>query len=269
MKNQHKVIICSGDSYTEGAELGGDFFIPGYTEVLFDANNKEESEKIWSQLVKLVHDAKWNNKEKYKQYIKECNSRAWPAHLEKLTGIPTINIGGGGISNQEIAYRAVDEFFKIYQQDPSKEIIVFLMLTSPGRYGAPKKIHHPLEYPFNSHQPGYISGLKDREKSHVEYVYEHYTDDNFAWSSYSCITACKTLLRELGAKVYILDSGLWRWFLPKSVSDTTKWDAMTKSLDIKADFSSVYREHRQLAGRHFTKIRHEFLAHKLLTSIDF
>ena len=264
--SQNRIIICSGDSFTEGSELGGDLLIPGYTNILWQPNDPDRSHQQFTNLGTLVYKCRWGDTDKNTAYIKECMQRAWPAHLERATGIPTINVGAGEISNQEIVYRAIQEFFKIYEHDPKKEITVFLMLTSPGRLGAPKQIEFPFDYAYRSYMPGYISKLPSDEKQAVEYAYTQYTDDDLIWASYSAIKSCVTLLTELGANVHVLDSVLWRAFGHEK-KQNVKWKALTKSLNIQVDFSMIkynIEGSGLLAGRHYVEERHKILAQELL-----
>jgi hypothetical protein len=160
----------------------------------------------------------------------------------------------------------MQEFFKIRNESPDKEVIVFLMLTSPARLGLPKQIEFPFEYAFRSYMPGYISKLSGDEKQVVEYAYAQYTDDDFVWNSYSAIKSCVALLTELGATVHVLDSALWRIFA-KNTFQNEKWRVLTQSLNIRLDFSMIQYNMQGsglLPGRHYVEDRHKLLAQRLL-----
>ena len=262
-----KLIICSGDSYVAGDELAADLLIPEYTTNLFPLMGMPKDAAELRNKIQTAENKLSSNE--YNEYWKQCKSRAWPAYLNKISGIPVSNVGRRGISNQEISHRAVEEFYNQMAQgvDP-KSIVVLMMLTSPNRFGAPQ--HHPDyggEFEYQSFMIGYELVPKSI-KHYCERIINDFDDYDLLWFSYSHIVAAKHHIEFLGGSVYFLDSCLWWWYIEtyKHESKKTRHHSIYKSIELLHAMGPLAFNvpgGANLPGGHYNEIVHEYFAKEL------
>jgi hypothetical protein len=271
MSKKNKLIICSGDSFTFGDELGVEYLVPGYTANLYPAlatltpERKElqkkldaEVEKIWKNIPLL-----------YPKYEKECNSRAWPSHLEKITDYKIVNCSRGGISNDEIVHRSMIDFQnqKLYF-DP-KNITIIMMLTNIHRVGYPVYGHKYGKYNFQSFMSSTsISGIQPSFMRHLfDFYFTRLKDYDHFWNSARQIIAAKHYFESYGSRVIFVDSCLWQQTIEKIVSNNKEEINQISSLiSIEALMSNFSFEGECiLPGYHYNETVHQKFAEYLAT----
>ena len=271
MSNTNKIIICSGDSYTAGDELNGDAIVPSYTTNLFplqhDNQDLRNQAKIIRDQIKKAESELGKNE--FNEYWTQSKSKAWPAYLEKLTNIEVRNVAWRGISNQEITHRAIEQVHRFKEKGiQASNITVFMMLTSPNRFGTPQHDSiHGGEYEFQSFMPGF-DFKPPKMKEFCERIVKDYNDYDLLWFSYSNIIAAKYYLEFLGVTVYILDCCLWGWFLKQYSCEgkATRHISLSKSLTIDLEMGTMAFNvpgSANLAGGHYNEVVHEYFAKEL------
>lgn len=265
MTNKSKLLICSGDSFTAGDELAGDFLVPGYTSFLYPNHSpmtnerKQVADKLRSETMKL-----WTNKELKKIYDEECKKRAWPSYLEKiLKDTDVLNCSTPGASNEEIVHRAIDNFCKL--QNNYKEISVIIMATSYNRMGYPiYDKNYGNEYNYNSYtilhyeqkvQPDYM-------QNDVHNFFFRMKDYDRLMKSISALSLAKTFFETNGTKINFVDSCLWDGELNKfDYEYKEKVLFFKRIIPILTQMSSLEIEN-VLPAHHFTEKTHkEFAEH--------
>jgi hypothetical protein len=277
MTTTNKIIICSGDSYTAGDELHGDSIVPGYTSNLFPLKHDDQELRRQAQVLrdKIKKAESELEKNDFNEYWTRSKERAWPAYLEKLTGIEVRNVSWRGISNQEIVHRAIEQVHRLKEKGISpSNMTVFMMLTSPNRFGAPQ--HDPKyggEFEFQSFMPGF-DFKPPKIKDFCERIVKDYDDYDLLWFSYSNIVAAKHYLEFLGAKVYILDCCLWGWFLRQYANESKpiRHISLSKSLKIDWEMSATaFKFEKQgaanLPGGHYNEVVHQYLANEIYEAL--
>lgn len=273
----NKLIICSGDSYTAGDELAGDLLVPGYTSYRYTNSDATKHDPVRIALHKKLTDAieelratGWHN---YEAYENSSKDRAWPKHLERLVNCTVINCSRGGISNEEIAHRAIETFhMQLSTWDP-KNITVILMPTTKERFGYP--VHNKVnggEYEFQSIMPQNVKHkLEPEVLQHVlTYHVTHMTDYDNLWKSVTHLIAAKEYFESFGSTVKFVDSCLWGWTV--STVDGDKQDRvpyLKRLIPISAMMNSLAEiKEEALAGYHFSEKVHVLFAEKISKLLD-
>lgn len=272
MSKKNKLIICSGDSFTFGDELGVDYLVPGYTSNLYPVLQKATTDRLKLQK-KLIDQLNiiWKTPNLlYPIYQQACNSRAWPAYLEKLTNYKIINCARGGISNDEIVHRAMVEFNIHRKLHNPKNITVILMTTTMHRVGYPVYGKKVGKYKFQSFiastprdniEPPYMQPLFD-------FYFTHLTDYDHFWRSASQLVAAKQYFESFGSKVLFVDSGLWDEPIDQIRKiNKEEVDHICSLVNISAKMSDTTTEDNHiLPGYHYDEYIHLKFAEKI-TSI--
>lgn len=260
-----KIIIVSGDSFAAGDELGADFLIPGYTSIVYNVQQPSKVTPLPFELfLKLSDIINARGILVRNEYRKKCLELAWPAQLQKITGIEVLNVACGGISNHEICHRLQTAYFtKIKEGYLPEDITVFVMITSPFRIGFPQRELHwggPDNYQsFSGHYPTKEIFPKSREGAITDWFKSH-NDWEMLWSSFSQIEATKQLLSK--SKFYIFTSGLFENFIKASSFndvEAEKADAVTNRMDIFLDFGKFVMQNcpnTKLSGGHYNVEAH-------------
>lgn len=262
-----KLIICSGDSYVAGDELAADLLVPGYTSNLYPLAGVPKNATALRDQIKAAEEKLSRNE--HNEYWEHSKSKAWPAYLGKISGIPVSNVGRRGISNQEIAHRAIETFHvKLNKGIDSNNIIVLMMLTSPNRFGAPQ---HDADYggdfEYQSFMPGY-DFMPRSVKHYCERIVKDFDDYDLLWISYSNLIAAKHHIESLGGTVHFLDSCLWGWYIKnyKHATKKTRHHELSRSLKILHEMGTMAFNvpgSANLPGGHYNEIVHEYFAKEL------
>lgn len=267
-----KLIICSGDSYTAGDELAGNLLVPGYTSHVYSNTHLEEPNEERKSLHKKLTDAieqlrekSWHLAEEYENFSKD---RAWPKHLEQLSGHTVVNCARGGISNEEIAHRAIETFHKQLDAWNPQDITVIIMPTTKERFGYP--VHDSVNgglYEFQSIMPQYIKhNLKPEVMQYLlEYHVEHMTDYDNLWKSLQHLIAAREYFKSYGSRVMFVDSCLWSWTFDMFEGKKQERVAHMKTLIDVAASMTVFsgKEKEALAGHHFVENVHKIFAQEV------
>lgn len=111
------IIVCAGDSFTEGAELVEENINPEYAKLsLKDA--AKFSKKMWKE--GKISDS----------YAK---SLTYAGHLEKTLNCKVINVGLSGSSEIDIIQRMIVTLSKTKKKYPNEKLVCILQDTDPNR----------------------------------------------------------------------------------------------------------------------------------------
>lgn len=271
---KYEWIICSGDSFTFGDELGGDVLFPGYTGFRFD-NYKPKMSKHQTNLANTLYKNKKDASPKIlKRYENACKLNAYPKMLEYFYPDRNIkNIAYSGISNKEIIHRAQETMFSLSKTKsvPFEKMLFYIMLTTPVRVGMPEHFYDS-QFGYQSASPS--SPTKEPKERWITFnhMFETYNDWDYLWESASDIIAFKQLAENLGAKVIFLDSCMFRMFMDNfdNYPRLDKHLYINRLLDIKfnmADTAKRLGNKEQLAGGHYTKKVHDHFAQTIALHI--
>jgi len=258
------LIICSGDSFTAGDELAGDYFVPGYTSHLYpdgqpmDKKRSRIVDKLMFHTNKLYFDH--NLKTKYENL---CKEKAWPSYLEKiLNDTDVINCAGAGISNAEISHRTIENFCRY--KNEYKNISIILMATTYNRMGYPmydKQYRHDYEY------ISYTS-LHYQNKIHPDYMHNDVHNFLFKMKDYdrliqsiSVLSFTKLFFESNQIKITFIDSSLWDqgFFGEFDADHKEKVSLIKKIIPISATMSDFVID-KVLPGFHYTEQTHKDFA---------
>jgi len=283
---KYKHIICSGDSYTAGHELAADQLIPEYFDYAVPAYICHEIDAgkhhdVYSDLRKSHDELKrqLNDLERALERVQDktastsywnmSKQRAWPGKLQSLTGIAVSNLGHYGISNHEIAYRLLETATHALNNHSPENIICFMMLSNPLRFGTPQHgPHHRGEYDYQSFAP-WFDFVPETIKPWARRIIEDYNDYDYLHESYINVLAVKSHLTKLGINTIILDSGLWDKF-GREYSHPTKqnrFKLFSEILEIQLDpLTKVGFEKgfKKLPGGHMEESLHDLYAEMIV-----
>lgn len=265
-----KIIICSGDSFTAGDELAADTIIPGYTSHLHVGGEprSKEDELLYKELQSKTKNMFYDGT--FKNFEKLGKEKAWPAYLEKLTGIKVINCSRFGISNEEIVHRAMFEYDKAVKDYLPSEILILIMPTQANRIGYPlydKKYGGDFNFQsFNAHHdidsvlPEYMRHLY---KYHVAYS----TDTDNIWRSLSHLLASKVYFETMRSDIKFVESGMWGFSFKNTTSlSSVRSDVFLKMIEFSARMVDLGKGcNSVLPGFHYAEVVHKEFAEKLLT----
>lgn len=263
---QNKLIIVSGDSFSTGEELAADLYIKNYTKNLY-----KKGEKLSSQRKKLIDDLRNAVGNDYHTiYTAECKKKAWPAYLENfLKDTTVINCSKSGISNEEIAFRAVETFFRFKDKFSRQNIKVIIMMTSWNRFGYPVYDKNYIDdYSFKS----YMS--YDAEKvspswltSDVRHFFLNLTEHDRLVKSLQALSFCKNFFESNNIKIHFTDSCLFDFELRNFQYENKEKVLYYKNIiPIFCKLGDVPGEH-VLPNYHYTEKSHEQFAMKLASLI--
>ena len=263
----NKIIICSGDSYVAGDELAADLLIPGYTSHLYPlAGVPKDAQALRDQIKEAEKKLSTND---HNEYWEKSKAKAWPTYLGKLSRLSVSNVGRRGISNQEIAHRAVESFhIKLSKGIDPSNITVLMMLTSPNRFGAPQHdVDYGGDFEYQSFMPGY-DFMPRSIKHYCERIVKDFDDYDLLWFSYSNLIAAKHHIESLGGTVHFLDSCLWGWYIKnyKHATKKTRHHELSSSLKILYEMGSMAFDvpgAANLPGGHYNEVVHEYFAKEL------
>ena len=267
-----KLIIAGGDSFTAGDEVAADIIVPGYTShtrpVQFPLSNSKKMmelrKKFNNELLRLGSEVK-------AMYRKQCLSLAWPAYLEKLTGIPVINVADFGISNHEIVHRIITRYLEYLKQYKPEEILVLMMLSSPARIGFPKSNIIEPDFEIARYHSGMINHEETRPKNliNTEWFKTH-NDWDMLWSSFAQINGLITFMNKKGSNINLYTSGLWEMFVDADREIDKPVQEVAHMLDIKLDMGKIFIKNNLdcvLAAHHPSKDGHELFAQNVYNCI--
>lgn len=265
-----KYVICCGDSYTAGDELNGNVVIPGYTEYLWSP--RQHGPNPYDNLKNQYHKAmkRLLKNDNWRYYYQDQLKMAWPAYLQRLIDTDVVNIALGGISNQEIAHRAMHEFHSMLEYRDPKELLVIIMVTSSNRIGFPQ--YNPAIKKMNKYQyqsfmsswmvDGADGALADMAK---QYFLSHNDYDLF-WESMKALFTARQYIESYGTKVVFVDSCLLRYGLNFDLEKMPQVDRLVEILNpvlSMDDITKTYPEPASLPGGHFCEEIHKLFAEQL------
>jgi len=260
-----KVIITGGDSFTAGDETAADIILPGYTSHTRPAMSLLSNSKKLDKLRK-----KFNNKllhlgpEVTKMYKQQCLSLAWPAYLEKLTGIPVINVADFGISNHEIVHKIITRYLEHLKQFKPEEILILMMISSPARIAFPRTDIIESDFEINR----YCSGMIHPEATGPNNVittqwFKTHNDWDMFWSSFAQISGLIAFMNKKGSTINLYTSGLWEMFVDADRNIDKPVQEVAHMLDIKLHMKQIIVDNKIdcfLAGHHPNTAGHEIFA---------
>lgn len=263
--NKKNLIICSGDSFTAGDELAGDLLVPGYTKNLYDnlSPPTKERTEIHNKLQKETSKFWFNHKEK-SIYENECKKRAWPAYLEKiLEDTDIINCSGPGLSNDEIIYRAIEQYFQMKDFYKTDDIKVIIMATTFNRFGTP--VHEPtsnVEYDYRSYTIQHIKDtiLPKYIQPEFENFFKRHNDYDRLIRSMSALSLGKNFFEINNIKVYFIDSCLWEHGITKFNSENKEKVSYFRNMIPLLCKMSDLKITKVLPGFHFPEETHKQFA---------
>lgn len=217
------IIVCSGCSFTHGAELWEEKHIPFYVQ----ANNLDEGAKIATTFFDKFNDFKGM----YGDIETQARELSYSGSIKSLTGHKVINIGKGGASQQEISQKTLTTLTRLKKDNPDEKIVCIMQDTSPDRIWIkdrdPKRVLH-----------GPINGLK----SYVLPLLDRYYYDKLeayeikdAYMKYSTI-------EQMHMDYYLQSAMVQNFCLNNDIKflHFIMWDNQHKIDNPKLDMSFIY-----------------------------
>lgn len=265
LENFKGIIVCAGDSYTMGDELGADSLVPGYTNYTwncFDIRPNEFRKKLLTQYRQILTSFHKDGDKhgRWIEYKELCKSKAWPAKLGKLLPeYKIINIADPGISNDEIVHRSIETFIKLSETvDPEK--IIFLIAPSLfDRFGIPC---HSAEYAGEYHYQSFrlSDTVGDVHPYTTRPIFTYFqrdlTDEDHMVRNTLALLGINSFISNAGSTVVFLDSSLWDHAFNHVSTDNKKKLNLFKKI-LTPSVRMYDSNNRCLAGHHFDENTHD------------
>lgn len=267
----NKLIICSGDSFTAGHELAGDMLIPGYNSQFFHntdpitpertalANKLKEEEK------KLIESADQTG---YKQYWEESKRRAWPGKLKQFVKAEIVNCAAGGISNEEICWRASETYNQYVDLYDPEDILVIIMPTNVFRFGLPrydKKMGN--EYNWKSWTGHTNLDGDPKTRPIAEYFVGELTEYDHLWRSAMHLAGTQRYIKSMGSNLIFVDSCLWSITFRDYIKIASTGSNNIRKM-VKIHATLVNTQKTSHAMHHFPEQTHEDFAKHLTETLS-
>lgn len=207
-----------------------------------------------------------------KNYDDKCKLLSWPKKLESLSGIETINIAKGGVSNQEISHRLIVEYNNTLKSFKPQEILIICMLTNPDRIGFPQHSeYYGGKYEYQSFILTQLANIKpDSMKNIVSGVIQSYNDYDLLWNSFISVNSVIDYINYNQSKIILIDSCLWTNALRRITMDSTVKDFINHQIPVSLVFADVIRDMidpYRLPNHHYSELAHTLFASTLYRTI--
>jgi hypothetical protein len=189
------LIYCAGCSQTEGSGLADAVVFPN--EYPGDVDINKLSRVSWTNTRSSLLSKDPFLFEKLRQ---ENLKRAWPAHLERITGHTVINGAVGGASIQSMSMTLIHDIEKLIQsgQVPNEVIIG---ITSIERISLLNlyPINDYTTLAFKNVMPSFVSNIEKRYARYCEeYWTSHSDEEMLTFYLYHCVMMQNYVISKIG-----------------------------------------------------------------------